>query len=622
MSIIIQEITKRFGRNLVVDRVNLEILDGELFVLLGASGSGKSTILRIIAGLCPPDSGRVVIHGTDVTRAPAQERGIGFVFQNYSIFSHMTVAENIDFSLRIRSVDRSTRVRRTEELLDMVGLAGMGGRMPRQLSGGQQQRVALARALAHQPKVLLLDEPFGALDVKIRARLRRTLKQVQQKLNVTTILVTHDQDEAFEVGDRIGVLDKGRLLESGHPENLYLKPRGAFVATFLGGGNLLSGRVVQGEAHFGKLHFPEEEIGPREEGQMAHLFFRPEDVRLTEVCPADSLPLLGKGSIIEKRFSGACHRVRVRIPRLPGCRQLAPRPLFGQEDWILEAETRAESPLKDIDYWVSLKRWVFLTPPKPHILLFDNEASEGTGHLDLARWLSPRVDGNVTILRNRKDHETDEKVRQRLQERLTEAQVAVSDILLPQGKSGEVLVQEQATGAYSFIVLARGKGHPELSHLGITRMLTRVLDGSEAPLLVASKDFRPVKTMLLCTAAGEPGKSDVRLGAWLARRIGARVILLHILTPRANSTTARGHVANAAATIASLDIEVETRLIEDPSPVEAILREAESADVDLVVLGGHGRYSHTLFEPEDVTLQVLRRLDRSALVVPAQEKIS
>lgn len=622
MSIVIQDITKRFGRNLVVDRVNLEILDGELFVLLGASGSGKSTILRIIAGLCPPDAGHVIIHGTDVTRAPAQERGIGFVFQNYSIFSHMTVAENIDFSLRIRSVDRQTRVRRTEELLDMVGLAGMGGRMPRQLSGGQQQRVALARALAHQPKVLLLDEPFGALDVKIRARLRRTLKQVQQKLHVTTILVTHDQDEAFEVGDRIGVLEKGRLLESGHPEDLYKKPGGAFVATFLGGGNILSGRVIQGRARFGKLGFPVEEIGPREEGQMAHLFFRPEDVRLTEAPPQDGLPILGQGSIIETRFSGASRRVRVSLPRLPGCRQLAPRPLFGQEDWILEAELRTESEIQGLNYWVSLNRWVFLTPPRPHILLFDNEASEGIGHLNLAHWLSPRVDGSITILRNRKDHETDEKIRQRVQERLTQAQVAASEILLPQGKGGEVLVREQATGAYSFIVLARGKGHPELSHLGITRMLTQVLDGSEAPLLVASREFRPIQTMLLCTAAGEPGKSDVRLGAWLARRIGARVILLHVLTPGANSATARGHVANAAATIASLDINVETRLIEDPSPLEAILREAETADVDLVVLGGHGRYSRTLFEPEDITLQVLRRLDRSALVVPALEKIS
>ena len=215
---------------MTVDRVNLEVEKGELFVLLGASGSGKSTILRLIAGLIMPDEGTIHLEGRDVTHVPTQERGVGFVFQNYSIFRHMTVAENIEFGLRIRGVKKSERADRRDELLDLVGLGGLGGRYESQISGGQQQRVALARALAYRPQVLLLDEPFGALDVKIRAQLRQSLKEIQRSLGVTTILVTHDQEEAFELGSRIGVVDRGRLLEVGTPDRLYERPSSLYVA--------------------------------------------------------------------------------------------------------------------------------------------------------------------------------------------------------------------------------------------------------------------------------------------------------------------------------------------------------------------------------------------------------
>src|SRR5947208_8447139 len=215
MSIVLEQITKRYGNQWVVDNVALEVADKELFVLLGSSGSGKSTILRMIAGLAEPTSGRILLHGRDVTYLTPQKRGTGFVFQNYSIFRHMSVGENIEFGLKIRKVPREERTRKREQLLDLVGLTGLGNRYAHQISGGQQQRVALARGLAYEPNVLLLDEPFGALDVKIRTQLRRSLKEIQDRLAVTTILVTHDQEEAFELADRIGVLDRGRLLEIG-----------------------------------------------------------------------------------------------------------------------------------------------------------------------------------------------------------------------------------------------------------------------------------------------------------------------------------------------------------------------------------------------------------------------
>src|SRR6185436_17529781 len=247
MSIVLEQITRIYGNQRVVDNVSLEVAEKELFVLLGSSGSGKSTLLRVIAGLTSPTSGRVLLHGKDVTALPPQERGTGFVFQNYSIFRHMTVAENIEFGLKIRKISRRERTTRSERLLDLVGLAGLGSRRASQLSGGQQQRVALARALIYEPSVLLLDEPFGALDVKIRSQLRRSLKEIQRRLGVTTILVTHDQEEAFELADRIGVLERGRLLEVGAGEDLYATPRSLFTATFLGAGTILVGRAQEGQ---------------------------------------------------------------------------------------------------------------------------------------------------------------------------------------------------------------------------------------------------------------------------------------------------------------------------------------------------------------------------------------
>src|SRR5262249_35690111 len=235
MSIILTDLSKRYGNYLIVNKLSLQIEDGEMFVLLGASGSGKSTVLRMIAGLSRPDAGTVELNGKDVSTLPPQERGVGFVFQNYSLFRHMSVAENIEFGLRVRNIAQAERAKRREELLDLVGLGGLGNRYASQLSGGQQQRVALARALAYEPSVLLLDEPFGALDVKIRSQLRKNLREIQQKLHLTTILVTHDQEEAFELADRIGVMERGNLIEVGKPRSLYHRPRTDFAANFVGG---------------------------------------------------------------------------------------------------------------------------------------------------------------------------------------------------------------------------------------------------------------------------------------------------------------------------------------------------------------------------------------------------
>jgi sulfate/thiosulfate transport system ATP-binding protein len=232
--ITVDAVDKRFGDFHALDGVSLEVADGSLTALLGPSGSGKSTLLRVIAGLEVPDAGRVIIAGEDATAVAPQRRGIGFVFQHYAAFKHMTVRENVAFGLRIRRRPRAEVTAKVDELLDIVGLGGYQARYPSQLSGGQRQRMALARALAIEPRVLLLDEPFGALDAKVRADLRAWLRRLHDEVHVTTVLVTHDQEEAMDVADRIVVLNEGRIEQTGTPRELYERPANGFVMSFLG----------------------------------------------------------------------------------------------------------------------------------------------------------------------------------------------------------------------------------------------------------------------------------------------------------------------------------------------------------------------------------------------------
>ncbi|MFT3861669.1 sulfate/molybdate ABC transporter ATP-binding protein [Micropruina sp.] len=236
---------KSYGTFKALDNVSLEIPSGGLTALLGPSGSGKSTLLRAIAGLEDLDSGAVVIAGNDVTHLPPQRRGIGFVFQHYAAFKHMTVRDNVAFGLSIRKRPKAEISKKVDELLEVVGLAGFQHRYPAQLSGGQRQRMALARALAVDPQVLLLDEPFGALDAKVRDDLRRWLRRLHDEVHVTTVLVTHDQEEALDVADRIAVLNAGRIEQVGSPDELYEQPANPFVMSFLGSVSRLNGEVAR-----------------------------------------------------------------------------------------------------------------------------------------------------------------------------------------------------------------------------------------------------------------------------------------------------------------------------------------------------------------------------------------
>ena len=234
MSIQVENVTKRFDGFTALDDVSVTVPDGSLTALLGPSGGGKSTLLRVIAGLEQPDEGRVVISGQDVTAQSVQQRDIGFVFQHYAAFKHMTVRQNIAFGLKIRKVPRDEIRPRVKELIHLVQLQGLAHRYPSQLSGGQRQRMALARALAVQPKVLLLDEPFGALDARVRKELRQWLRRLHDEVHVTTIFVTHDQEEAMDVAEQIAVINDGRIEQVGQPRDLYEQPASEFVMSFIG----------------------------------------------------------------------------------------------------------------------------------------------------------------------------------------------------------------------------------------------------------------------------------------------------------------------------------------------------------------------------------------------------
>jgi len=279
MSITVRHLTKSFGTFVALNDVSLEVPDGELLALLGPSGSGKTTLLRIIAGLDVPDWGTVLYHDEDVTRTAVRDRNVGFVFQHYALFRHLTVFENVAFGLRVRDVARAEVKPRVRELLRLVQLEGLERSLPTQLSGGQRQRVALARALAARPKVLLLDEPFGALDAKVRQELRQWLRRLHDELHVTSVFVTHDQEEAFEVADRVVIMSQGRIEQTGTPAEIFEHPANPFVMDFLGNVNVFHGHVQKGRARLGNIEVAYPDY-PHDESRQATAFVRAHELEI------------------------------------------------------------------------------------------------------------------------------------------------------------------------------------------------------------------------------------------------------------------------------------------------------------------------------------------------------
>ncbi|MBN3067513.1 ABC transporter ATP-binding protein [Pectobacterium brasiliense] len=299
MALVIQNLYKSFEGYVALDRINLSIENAEFVCLLGPSGCGKTTLLRIIAGLLSCDGGKITLDDRDLVNVPARERGFGIVFQSYSLFPHMTIAQNIGYGLKIRQTPTEEVAARVSDLLDTVRLSGFGDRYPAQLSGGQQQRVAIARALAVNPSLLLLDEPLSALDARVRAGLRQELRDVQQRLGIPTLMVTHDQEEAMSMADKIICMHGGRIVQEGTPHELYTSPRTRFVAEFMGHSNLLSRDVVN--TWMPELLPSAQEIALPEG---AELFIRPERIALHKAEGAE-------GRVINTSFLGSIQRIQV-----------------------------------------------------------------------------------------------------------------------------------------------------------------------------------------------------------------------------------------------------------------------------------------------------------------------
>jgi sulfate/thiosulfate transport system ATP-binding protein len=602
MSIVLEQLTKRYQDHSVVNDVSLEIPDGELCVLLGPSGSGKSTVLRMIAGLTGIDGGRVLLHGRDVTGLPPRKREVGFVFQHYALFRSMTVAENVEFGLSIRKVSRAERRHRRDELLELVGLAGLGNRMPRQLSGGQQQRVALARALAHQPQVLLLDEPFGALDARIRMELRRTIREIQKELSVTTIFVTHDQEEAFELADRLAVLNFGRLLEYGPPEELYLRPQTEFAATFLGTANLVVGECTAKGVKVGPLEFPmspaaETPADPRR----VQVLFRPEDVTLRAQPGESADPILGEGLVEESSFLGSIERLRLRLPPLPGTRTIAPVPPFGSDFLLVEANrSQLQSrrfPLAPGDrVWVGVSRVHALVHPGLSLLLPTDGSPHAKAAVGLAGQIARLAHAQVTVLGIAPGERPGRRPglpgpagsNERIESALQDAKeslgsgLASLDARAAAGAPEVAVAEASERRAHDLLVL----GFPPKTGIELAERMLEA--GDHHLLLVPGERAAPPSRVLICVAVGEPGKEDVLFAGRLVRHLGAKATVLKVLSEGDDSAAGRIQVerflAAAARSLGRLGVPAETR-IRRGAVAAQILAEIEEGGHDLLVLG-------------------------------------
>ncbi len=318
----LENLTKRFSDVVAVDHITLRIRSGELLTLLGPSGCGKTTTLRLIAGLLKPDEGDVYFDNEVVTHLPPEKRGVGMVFQNYALWPHMTVYDNIAFGLKIRKLPRDEIRRKVKEVLELVKLSGLENRYPRQLSGGQQQRVALARALVIEPKVLLLDEPLSNLDAKLREEMRFEIRDLQRRLKITTIYVTHDQAEAMALADRIAIMNHGKIVQIGPPKEIYECPKDRFVASFIGIANFIKGVVADVDKDSGKVVIVTEDNSILttysrnvRKGQKVDVMIRPEYISLAKVHTAgrDRQPNTLLGKVIKRAYLGNVVDYRIQV---------------------------------------------------------------------------------------------------------------------------------------------------------------------------------------------------------------------------------------------------------------------------------------------------------------------
>jgi len=586
MSIRLENISKYYGQQIVVNNLSLEVKNGEFFVLLGASGSGKTTVLNIIAGLIQPEKGKVWLHDRDVTDFATQQRNVGFVFQNYALFQYMTVAENIDFGLRVRKIEKSKREKRRDELLEMVGLVGLGGRMPSQLSGGQQQRVALARALALEPEVLLLDEPLGALDAKIRVELRRSLKAIQRQSGVAAILVTHDQEEAFDLGDRIGVMNFGRLIEVGTPQELYQYPKTEYVASFLGSANLLLGHINEQKIFIGDHAFPiPQDTADLNNNRRAQILFRPEDVAIAGSEEDLGCPTLGMGKIVEQGFNGSNEQLRVEMPPIDGVRPISPTVPYGLPGFLMDINRSAQQstnfPIrKGENAWVGIRRLHILSHPGLNFLLVTDGGLRSQAAITLGGYLARMAHARLTLLGVSQDQK-------RLEEYLIDARKQIGS-----GMAG--LMVNTSNQPFSTAVSETVEKKPVdlvvlgWRHIAGFEQIEAVMQTGEHHLLLATQPIPRLSKALICLASGEPGKDNVNFSGRLLRHLGADATLLTVITNpidvKAQETRIQRFLTAGKNSLSRYGVNADIKIMKGDL-ITAIQEQLKKDVYDLVVLG-------------------------------------
>jgi nucleotide-binding universal stress UspA family protein len=471
-------------------------------------------------------------------------------------------------------------------LLELVGLSGLGNRLPRQLSGGQQQRVALARALAPRPSVLLLDEPFGALDARIRIELRRALQAIQREVGITTIFVTHDQEEAFDLGDRLGVMNLGRLLEMGPPSELYLRPETEFAATFLGSANLVAGTTVRDGVEVGPIRFPSTLQEPAVfVPRSVQVLFRPEDVALAPDAQSLADPLLGPGEVERSVFVGAYERLWLRLPPIPGVHPIAPAPPFGGEAVVIEAMRTQDQarrfPLTPGDtVWIGVRRVHALTQPGLNLLLVTDGSSAGRAALAFGAQMAQRTRARAVALGAKMTRPQLETLVGPISAQIENApalELSTSPDAPARAMQGAV---ERA--AYDLVVLTRGPGDA-------TETVCRLLDaGRHHVLLVPRGGAVLPASALICVAGTEPSKDDALFAGRLCQQLDAAVTLLTVQTDdmaqQSDPARAQRFLDAAVRSLALLAIPATT-LVRSGLLVEVVAREMAAGQYGMLVLG-------------------------------------
>ena len=588
MSIILEQLTKRYDDRPVVNNISLELADGEFFVLMGPNGSGKTTLLHLLAGLIKADRGRVILSGRDLTGLPPQKRNIGLVSPEFVLFPRMSVAENIEFALLQGQLTKAERQRRCDEALELVGLVGFGSRLPRQLSSDQQQRVALARALAIRPEVLVLDEPFGALDAKTRGDLRQMVRSIQRELGMTTILVTHNQEEAFDVADRIGVMSMGRLLETGAPQALYQRPQTEFVASFLGTANLWLGNLTHGGVQLGPYHFDLDEAPSLlylDDARRVQALFRPEDLVLVGSLKELGCPPLGRGEVEQVTFGGAVERLRVRLAPIPGVRPIAPPVAYGGSSFLVDA-TRDQSqvrrlPLRPGDsVWVGLKHVHILTHPGLRFLILSDRSPGAQAGLTLGVQLACMAHAQVRLLAYGSRTKDRQRYLQEVQQQLGGA-LAGLELAATTKSPDEAAADEIEREPFELVILGAGQHHS-------IALAEKLFQNGGHHLLLVPQGCAVPQRALICVAQGEPGKEDVLFAGRLIRHLGAEATLFTVLPEGAPLPAVLGRTQrfldNGVRTLDLLGVSAQAA-VHVGRVVEGITARLREGGHDLLVIG-------------------------------------